>query len=85
MPPEPVIEIIEKQINGITFTGLRIFLQLPVTVGGQQMQGPFIHGPGDDDSAAVTFWGKRDLRPTLQQALAMLDAHYAKRDPNAAK
>lgn len=43
-----------------------------------QLQAPFIHRPGDDDSAAVTFWGKRDLRITLRAALALLDAHYAK-------
>lgn len=41
-----------------------------------QITGPFIHRPGDDDSAAVTFWGKRDLREVLRKALAMLDAHY---------
>lgn len=39
-----------------------------------------MHRPGDDDSAAVTFWGKRDLRVTLRRALELLDAHYAKRD-----
>jgi len=33
---------------------------------------------GDDDSAAVTFWGKRDLREVLRKALTLLDAHYAK-------
>lgn len=42
-----------------------------------QMQAPFIHHPGDDDSAAVTFWGKRDMRPLLRNALALLDQHYA--------
>lgn len=45
-----------------------------------QLQAPFIHRPGDDDSAAVTFWGKRDLRVTLRAALALLDEHYAKRN-----
>lgn len=40
--------------------------------------GPFIHRPGDDDSSAVTFWGKQDLRVLLRKALAMLDEHYAK-------
>lgn len=39
-------------------------------------QAPFIHRPGDDDSSAVTFWGKRDLREVLRKALAMLDEHY---------
>jgi len=33
----------------------------------------------DDDSAAVTFWGKQDLRVVLRKALAMLDEHYEKR------
>jgi hypothetical protein len=42
-------------------------------------KGPFIHRPGDDDSAAVTFWGKQDLRVVLRKALALLDEHYEKR------
>lgn len=90
------IEIIGKEIDGHRFTGLRFYLELPVTVGAQgrhrsdegpdvyppingqpaQVAGPFMHRPGDDDSAAVTFWGKRDLRKMLQKALAMLDEHY---------
>jgi hypothetical protein len=92
------VEIISKEINGQTFTGLRIYLELPVTIGGKegkhrsengpvvfppvsgvaaQIAGPFMHGPGDDDSSAVTFWGKRDLREVLKKALQMLDEHYA--------
>jgi hypothetical protein len=90
------IEIIGKEIDGHRFTGLRFYLELPVTVGGTgrhrcegqevyppingrpaQVSGPFVHRPGDDDSAAVTFWGKRDLREVLRKALAMLDEHYA--------
>ena len=70
------IEIIGKEIDGHTFTGLRFYLELPATVGGKQYQGPFMHRPGDDDSGAVTFWGKRDLRVMLRRALAELDAHY---------
>lgn len=97
------IEIISKEIEGETFTGLRIYLHLPVTrvypnltldevqkiaVAGDeihrapcggfaiQSRGPFVHRPGDDDSGAVTFWGKRDLRDVLRKALAALDAHY---------
>jgi hypothetical protein len=97
------IEIIGKEIDGHTFTGLRLYLELPVTVGGHgqhrseegpsvypplngepaQVAGPFIHRPGDDDSSAVTFWGKRDLREVLRKALSMLDEHYAKRDGGA--
>lgn len=41
-----------------------------------QIKGPFVHHPGDDDSAAVTFWGKQDLRHTLVLALDALDEHY---------
>ena len=95
------IEIISKTIGGATFTGLRMYLELPVTVGGQgthrsdegptiypptngepaQVAGPFMHRPGDDDSAAVTFWGKSDLREVLRLMLAKLDEHYANRPP----
>lgn len=77
-----VVEITEKHINGNTFTGLRFYLQLPVTLQtpdgkpNGELRGPFIHGPGDDDSAAVTFWGKQDLRRTLRHALQLLDEHY---------
>jgi hypothetical protein len=72
------LQIVGKEIDGHTFTGLRIYLELPVTLpNGENFSGPFMHRPGDDDSAAVTFWGKRDLRVVLRQALAMLDEHYA--------
>lgn len=84
------VEIITKQIEGQNFTGLRLYLELPVTVPIQhtdesgdtfvgdikQVQGPFMHHPGDDDSAAITFWGKRDLRLVLRKMLEELDAHY---------
>ena|SRR5579859_884231 len=75
------IEIISKEIDDQIFTGLRFYLYLPVTrgtptLGFRQERGPFIHREGDDDSAAVTFWGKRDLRAVLRKALAELDAHY---------
>ena len=73
------IEIIGKEIDGHTFTGLRFYLELPATVGGKQYQAPFMHRPGDDDSAAVTFWGKRDLREVLRKALSALDEHYMMR------
>ena len=93
------VEIISKEIDGHKFTGLRLYLELPVTVGGHgasksthrteegpgvyvagdgpsQVAGPFMHRPGDDDSSAVTFWGKRDLRDVLRLMLAKLDEHY---------
>ena len=75
------IEIVAKTIDGQEFTGLRFYLELPVTIDprghARQVSGPFIHRPGDDDSAAVTFWGKRDLRQLLRLALQRLDDHYA--------
>lgn len=77
------IEIIEKEVEGTKFTALRFYLDLPVTTGinpenGEpiNVRGPFMHRPGDDDSAAVTFWGKKDLRAMLVTALNKLDAHY---------
>lgn len=91
------IEIIEKVIDGHTFTALRFYLELPVTLPPERIiedgcmglqegirparnvRGPFIHRPGDDDSAAVTFWGKQDLRVMLLKALKLLDGHYERR------
>jgi len=75
------IEIVSKTVDGQVFTGLRFYLELPVTTplpsGGNMLtKGPFIHKPGDDDSSAVTFWGKRDLRNVMRQALVMLDKYY---------
>jgi hypothetical protein len=73
-----VIEIISKEVDGTVFTGLRFYLYLPVTHADKvQVRGPFIHKPGDDDSSAVTFWGKRDLREVLKLALEKLDEHYS--------
>jgi hypothetical protein len=77
------VEIVEKLTDDGRFTGLRFYLELPVTVptphGGNIItKGPFMHKPGDDDSAAVTFWGKHDFREVLRKALTMLDEHYTK-------
>lgn len=79
------IEIIEKDVEGQKFTGLRFYLELPVTIpsghggGVNVFKGPFQHHQGDDDSAAVTFWGKRDFRDMLRKALDLLDKHYGER------
>lgn len=78
------IEIVTKEKDGEVFTGVRFYLELPVTVTKpigngtetNQVSGPFMHHPGDDDSAAVTFWGKKDLRKALEKALDMLDDYY---------
>lgn len=91
------LEIISKEIDGRTFTGLRFYLELPCTVKAGEIfgsdsaektvnvSGPFMHRPGDDDSAAVTFWGKQDLREVLRKALSMLDSHYEQRRASASK
>jgi len=71
------VEIVEKTIDGQLFTGLRFYLELPVTRGQMQVSGPFIHHDGDDDSSAVTFWGKSDLREALKIAQDKLDRYYA--------
>jgi hypothetical protein len=70
------VKIVTKQVDGQVFTGVRFYLELPITVNGKQLKGPFMHHPGDDDSAAVTFWGKRTLREALRKALLLLDNHY---------
>ena len=76
------IEVITKRTEDGVFTGLRFYLELPIQYpvgGGHHLthRGPFIHRPGDDDSSAVTFWGKQDLRKVLIKALEMLDRHYS--------
>lgn len=42
------------------------------TEPSRNVRGPFMHRPGDDDSSAVTFWGKKDLRKVLELALEKL-------------
>lgn len=86
------VTIIEKTIDGVTFTGVRFYLELPTTLNAEAVttmgvkplnaRGPFIHRPGDDDSSAVTFWGKRDLRVVLRKALEELDRYYTPTGPH---
>jgi hypothetical protein len=81
------VDLITKEVEGREFTAVRFWLELPVTLpagcrlsnGAEvyQAKGPFMHRPGDDDSSAVTFWGKRELIPLLEKALDLLRAHYA--------
>ena len=73
------IEVVRKTVDGIEFTGLRFYLYMPVTLAdGRAVSGPFIHREGDDDSSAVTFWGKpgahvQDLLTNAQSALDEAD------------
>lgn len=90
------VEIVSKEIDGQQFTGCRFYLELPVTLPDEEgagarksVSGPFIHrtsedGRDDDDSSAVTFWGKRDLREMLRKALRLLDEHYGHAPAEAA-
>lgn len=72
------VEIVSKVVDGQRFHGLRFYLELPATVKGFQYKAPFIHCEGDDDSSAITFWGKTDLREVMRKALALLDEYYSK-------
>ena len=77
LPGYGSVEIISKKINGHVFTGLRIPLYLPVTLpNGGQVRGKFIHHEGDDDSSAITIWGKKDLRMLMAEIMEKLDKHY---------
>lgn len=71
------VELVEKEADGHIFFGVRFWLELPVTKDGNQISGPSMHRADDNDSSAVTFWGKRDVRLALRKALALLDEHYA--------
>jgi hypothetical protein len=80
------VELVTKTVDGEEFLGVRFWLYLPVTVNdntqpGQprQVSGPFIHRPGDDDSSAVTFWGKKPLLDSLYEAASLIERHYAAR------
>ena len=68
------VKVFERCINGQTLTALRIYLHLPVTQpDSQQIRGPFMHRPDDDDSSAVTFWGKPDtLLETFEKVIECL-------------
>jgi hypothetical protein len=83
------VELITKTIDGHEYTAVRFYLELPCTVRvpsedhdgtvERNVRGPFMHRPGDDDSAAVTFWGKKDLRRLLCKAIDAIDEHYTSR------
>ncbi len=67
-------EAITKEIGKQTFTGIRLFLELPVTVNGEQVSGPFMHRPDDEDSAAITLWDGGDCEKLRRALKAMLAA-----------
>jgi hypothetical protein len=77
------VELITKTTKDGEFVGVRFWLELPATVPvagsttgeEQHVRGPFMHHPDDNDSAAVTFWGKAQLKVALRKALELLEAH----------
>lgn len=74
------VEIVTKEIDGKTYTGIRFYLELPATDQyGVQHRGPFMHHPGDDDSSAITFWGKTDIRKAFAKAIDLIDERYRSR------
>lgn len=93
------VEIISKTIDGQEFTGVRFYLELPATVQmpvpgtgatsgapstrPENVRGPFLHRPGDDDSAAVTFWGKRDALKMFTIAIIELQRAHAMKHVDA--
>lgn len=46
------------------------------TLNGDQVRGKFMHYPDDDDSSAITIWGKSRLKALLIEAISKLDDHY---------
>jgi len=78
------IEVITKITPDGEFTGLRMYMYLPVTLpNGEQVRGKFMHSHADDDSAAVTFWSRRDLRGILIKALHALDKDHREKNPTS--
>lgn len=87
------VEVISKEIDGRTYNAVRFYMELPCTIQrsatdmcgdpigkpvAQNVRGPFMHRPGDDDSAAVTFWGRSQLRELFVKAITELDKFEAK-------
>jgi hypothetical protein len=68
------MELVEKNVEGVNYFGLRFYLELPATVNGILRRGPFIKMLGEDDTAAVTFWStdKARLVLLLKNGLAAL-------------
>ncbi len=79
------VEVISKVIDGHTYNAVRFYMELPVTLNAgdadkaENIKGPFMHRPGDDDSAAVTFWGRTHLRALFEKAIAELDKFESQR------
>lgn len=83
------VEVINKEIDGHTYHAVRFYMELPCTINNcdcivkssvcPTTNGPFMHRPGDDDSAAVTFWGRKQLRVLFENAIKALDEFEAEK------
>lgn len=71
------VEILKKTKRGKEYTGVRLYLELPVTETTipevVQRKGPFIGEGGDDCTAAVTFWTTGDPRELLRTMLSEVE------------
>jgi len=70
------IEILKKTKRGKEYTGVRFYLELPVTdpkATPTSVRGPFLGDGGDDCTAAVTFWTTGDPAEFLRTALAEIE------------
>ena len=78
------VEIVSKTVDGRTFTGLRFYLELPMSTADGPKRGPFMHRPDDDDSAAVTFWGEHaELSDLIWKALRKVNEHQLREQATA--
>lgn len=48
------------------------------------LQAPFIHHPGDDDSGAITFFGRKTTLTAMKKAVALLEEYHASKGDDAA-
>ncbi len=74
------IEVVTATVDGVKFTGVRFYLYLPVTVMVNaegvpiNERGPFLTQPVDDNSGAITLWGKpgQDISAIFEKAVRLL-------------
>ena len=67
------VEHIAKTVDGRTYHGIRVYLYMPVSIAGENLngivKGPFIHRENDDDISAITFWGSLGELKLLTQTI----------------
>ena len=73
------IEVLSKDIEGVSYTGLVLYLEPPTVIksghyAGQNLPGSCLYR--DSGPYTLTVWGKRDLRDLLDKMKDALDHHY---------